>query len=169
MLVFVSKFNIAVWPWNVVMPIFAYYILNNNSSIIDSLKSRLKPALLTLIITCIFPIFNLVKPHFSYLSWNLYSGKAPYAILYFHQDILNEIPKELHKELSYENGWYELHLFDYSMNNGNITVNPEIINYKKIANSFCKYISDDTKLFLEINTYSITKQKFEQYTCYQFH
>ena len=169
LLVFIFKYNVAVWPWNIVMPLFACYIITDKTSILHPLKTKFKPALIVLVITCIFPVINIVKSHFSYISWNLYSGKVPYATLYFHKDIIDDIPQELHKDLSFENGWYELHLFDYSLNNGNISVNPEINNYKKIAQSFCRYISDDSKFFLEIKTYGFSKQKFEQYSCKQLH
>lgn len=109
-----SLYNPVVWVWNLFMMLNHYWLSRQKNEI---QKTRTIPALvlsLALLLSCL----SLVNTNFSYMGWNLYSGRIAYG--YIHTEDPGKIPNYL-KTYS-EAG--SVNLLDYSLHAYGVSINP---------------------------------------------
>lgn len=71
------RYNLAVWPWNLVM-IFSLYMLKQDSAeYVFRLQKRTLPAAIVCLCWLVLPAFSFMGKWDQYLSANLYSGNLP--------------------------------------------------------------------------------------------
>ncbi len=71
------RYNLAVWPWNLVM-IFSLYMLKQDSAeYVFRLQNRTLPAAIVCLCWLVLPAFSFMGKWDQYLSANLYSGNLP--------------------------------------------------------------------------------------------
>ena len=97
---FGRNYNVAVWPWNVVMPALVWLLFEGSSGSfrVDWRSlSRCPAAAVVAMLFCVMPAFHWAGWWDSYLSFSLYSGHGPVAAIHVSAEVRDRLPEELRR------------------------------------------------------------------------
>lgn len=129
------NYNRIVWPWNIAMIFYLYYIFVKNEKIDLSFKFLLSGRNIPVLICWgILPILNLVGYWDNYLSSGIYSGKLPQMLICIKDTSkcpgLKRFCKPDYRHLC--NGCNTIDLGYWAISETNVAPYPEMRVYKKL-------------------------------------
>jgi hypothetical protein len=142
---FGHDWNSVVWPWNIVLFLTTTLVFWKTDFTLKSFVTRQKRNLLGLSIFGLFwilPLGNVFGLVDHYLSWSLYSGRAPEATRIGDTMILSSLsPQANAKELSF---------MRWATSEMNVVPYPEERVFNTIFESMCSQFNQDTSLVLQV-------------------
>ena len=160
------NWNSAVWPWNIILFLSTITVFWRTDFSTTSFIIRQKQNLLGLSMFCVFwilPLGNVFGLVDHYLSWSLYSGKAPEATLSGDPLILSTLsPNIQDNELSYAR---------WTMKEMNVVPYPEERVFYTVFQAVCSQFNQDPSLVLQVESsqsYFNTEKITTQQSCSHF-
>ncbi len=131
-----KQYNVIVWPWNVAMIFYLYYLFieNNNESFVQIHLYKVGYKLL-LCCWAVLPALNFIGWWDHYLSWNLYSHTLPTMTICLKDSFPgNRLQPYFSKKVNplICDGDAQLNIQTWALKEMNVPPYPEVKNYKKI-------------------------------------
>ena len=143
---FGQSWNSSVWPWNVIIYLSVVALFWKNPDTVQSFLARQKNnslAALAFLVIWVVPVGNVYGLTDHYLSWSLYSGRVPTAILVGNQEFLVTLsPLAKDGALRFEH---------WTTSTLNLVPYPQERVFKSIFATLCKTYPEQN-LSLEIKT-----------------
>ena len=99
---FGHNWNHVVWPWNIGMILFLYFLFfKNEKPIFKDFFEKAKPSVIISFIGILFgvmPLFNFFNAWDEQLSFKMYSGVSPEGIFYFQDSPAHCIPAKVKEQ-----------------------------------------------------------------------
>lgn len=163
--------NSVVYPWNIAMILFVFLLFwNNTDNLFYSVREIRSHLLMIVAVTLvwIFPILNLFGYWDHYLSFSLYSDKAPLFYIAIEKNELHKIDRRFNNYFARLPGMEGGQLIDvhkWAFAELNVPFYPEERLFRKLSSQFCELgINDDKLIFLELYTAN-GKTDYRKFTC----
>ena len=147
---FGHNYNPVVWPWNVAMIYFCFFLFYNDSPVkMQQLRSMLHyhSIKIVAILFILMPLFNFFNMWDSYLSHNLYSGNTSGGVIYLSDNTEKNIPAEIKPYSMGEMDQNQITIKYWCMMELGVPAYPEKRNFQAISNTFYKYASDSSEIY----------------------
>lgn len=147
------RYNVIVWPWNLLMIGYLYVFFIQKDSI-DFKFETLENRFFKVILLCwgILPAFSFVGFWDNYLSSNLYSGKLPLMAICIKDTSSTSALKPYYTTKdagNFCNGLVKINLQNWAMKEMKVPPYPEVRIYKRIKETFIKtYPASSSSFFL---------------------
>lgn len=136
-----------VWPWNVVMIILCFLLFWTDGQVSYHTliaASRSWGIRIALLFFGFMPILNFFGYWDHYLSFSLYSGKAPYAAIYVDDTLENQLPHHILQYIYEHEGKRYISVTEWASGEIRQMPCPEERVYEKIKDHICTYSVADT-------------------------
>lgn len=162
--------NTVVWPWNFAIFSMVNVLFFGSKDTFFDLFSRTKNNILGLIAITLFivmPAGNIFDKADNYLSWSLYSGHVPTAIINISPETLKIIAPKAEYTPNTDTS-VSVHLIQWSISTVNTPPYPEIWVFENVFSKLCNEYDEDPFLSLTIKKRSFfMSHNYEllQYNC----
>lgn len=147
---FGHNYNPVVWPWNIAMMLFAYFLfIKNDSFKIPQIKNMFQfHSIKTVFILFIMlPLFNFFNQWDSYLSHNLYTGNTSNGVIYISDGVESKLPAEIKQYSKGEMNLNQITIKYWCMMELGVPAYPEKRNFAAVTKTFYKYASDSSEIY----------------------
>ncbi len=147
---FGHNYNPVVWPWNIAMMLFAYFLfVKNDSFTISQMKNMLTfhSVKIVAVLFILLPLFNFFNSWDSYLSHNLYSGNTSNGVIYISDAVESRLPPEIKKYSKGEMNFNQITIKYWCMMELGVPAYPEKRNFVGVTKTFYKYASDSSEIY----------------------
>lgn len=156
------QYNVIVWPWNVAMIFYLYYLFikNDHYSFVKIQWHKVRYKLL-LFSWAALPALNFVGWWDHYLSWNLYSHTLPTMTICLKDSLPgNRLQPYLSKKVNplICDGNAQLNIQNWAMKEMNVPPYPQIRNYQKIKAYWIKNYPSTKADFIIIDFTSLGRR-----------
>ena len=153
---FGMKYNIAIWPWNLLMMALLYIIFIKNNFVQISVPV-LWPGWNKMVLVCwgILPAFSYAGLWDNYLSSSLYSGRLPEMVLCIKDSVeINRLKPYTSKRDTYNlcNSGTLVNIQTWAMGEMNVPPYPEMRVYKKIKKNWLNNHQGSNTTFIYYRT-----------------
>ena len=145
--------NDVVWAWNFVMIALVAVLFRGTQSV--GLVPIVSPSgqpfrWLVLFIATVAPALNLFGLWDHYASWALYSGARNEAIISVSDDLRDRLPDNIAEHIDKDDGVNKVDISEWSANDLNVPVYPEVRVYLSITRALCSYSSAPQDVTLDV-------------------
>jgi hypothetical protein len=141
--------NAIIWPWNLLMIVFAFLFLRGDTSFLNINYFRKISFGIFFILILVLPLFSFFGMHSPYLSFGLYSGNTDYLYVYSP----NTPPgNKAFETITYESKDYTS-VYDWSMKELNVPMIPYIPVFKEFKRSFKEKYSREAQFLIRSYPY----------------
>lgn len=147
---FGHNYNPVVWPWNVAMMLFAYFLFMKNDTFKISQIKNMFTFHSIKIVTVLFillPLFNFFNAWDSYLSHNLYSGNTSNGVIYLSDAVESKLPPEIKQYSKGEMNLNQITIKYWCMMELGVPAYPEKRNFVAVTKTFYKYAIDSSEIY----------------------
>lgn len=146
-----TNFNSIIWPWNVLMIVFAILYLKDEPLTFSLNYFQNFTGVVLILILVILPISSFFGMYSPYLSFSLYSGNSDY--LYVNSSCL-EIEKNTFKSMDFKGKTYR-DVFDWSMTELNIPMVPYQPVFKDFKYYYNKQCLHESEFLIKLYPYKL--------------
>ncbi|GIV33659.1 MAG: hypothetical protein KatS3mg031_1194 [Chitinophagales bacterium] len=149
-----KRWNLIVIPWNAALIVLVIILFGEKKyfssvgKIFSPERSLIKAAIFVLVI--LMPAFNFIGYWDHYLSFSLYSNKAPYAIIYLGEDHVQSLSAPVRQHVKTMHGKPYLDLTYWLIDETNTVPYPERRVYNKVYEYVCGFYTDSCQAELKI-------------------
>ena len=140
------NFNSIIWPWNVLMIVFAALFLKDRCSDYKLKQFGNASFIILGIVIVILPVFSFFGKHSPLMSFSLYSGGTDFLYAY------SPHTKTDFKTLTYK-GKEFISVFDWSMEELNVPMVPYPPVFKEFKNRFKEEVSSEAQFLIRSYPY----------------
>jgi uncharacterized membrane protein YphA (DoxX/SURF4 family) len=132
--------NLAVWPWNVAMPLFDFVLFWNATTIPWTVSSirRFPQSIAFGVLVGILPALSFLGYWDSYASWALYSGNTAQAVVVIDPSALNTLPDVLRRNTWQESRPMFVDLNRWSYDELQVPIYPETRVFRVVGRYVCE-------------------------------
>lgn len=147
---FGHNYNPVVWPWNIAMMLFAYFLfIKSDSFKIPQIKNMLQfhSIKIVFVLFIMMPLLNFFNDWDSYLSHNLYTGNTSNGVIYISDAVEAKLPVEIKKYSKGEMNLNQITIKYWCMMELGVPAYPEKRNFVRVTKTFYKYASDSSEIY----------------------
>lgn len=147
---FGHNYNPVVWPWNVAMMLFAYFLfIKSDSFKISQIKNMFQfhSIKIAFILFIMLPLFNFFNSWDSYLSHNLYTGNTCNGVIYISDAVESKLPPEIKQYSKGEMNLNQITIKYWCMMELGVPAYPEKRNFAAVTKTFYKYATDSAEIY----------------------
>ncbi|WP_019037000.1 hypothetical protein [Psychroflexus tropicus] len=143
---FGTNFNSIIWPWNVLMIVFAALFLEDRCSDYKLNHFRNVSFIILGIVIVILPVFSFFGKHSPLMSFSLYSGGTDFLYAY------SPTTQPDFKTLTYKGKEY-ISVFDWSMKELNVPMVPYLPVFEEFKTRFRDEFSSESQFLIRSYPY----------------
>ncbi len=141
------NWNSSVWPWNIAIFLTVIALFYNTSFSFKGFIARSRKSTIAIVMFGLFwimPLGNAFGLVDGYLSWSLYSGRVPEAVLHGDQLLLQKLSPDASQN--------RLLFSDWTMSEMNQIPYPSETVFTSVFRQTCAEFDNDSSLYLDITS-----------------
>jgi hypothetical protein len=131
--------NVAVWAWNVAMPLFDFVLFWDATTVPWTVSSirRFPQSIVFGLLVGVLPALSFVGYWDSYASWALYSGNTAQAVVVVDPTALNTLPDVLRRNTWQQSRPMFIDLNRWSYDELQVPIYPELRVFRAVGRYLC--------------------------------